>query len=166
MPRTALPLAVQTFATSREAKDFLVSRIVAEAQREGVSLSEIETKMLYFSETHWAPPDLMEVNQAFERDYDNAEYERKVAALIRNFRTDARKNNRDELDAWKQAVRTIRREDHYLLALISVADGASAVGEDQSQDVSGFRFLKLLGIAVAIFVVLAILVTGYRLIKR
>lgn len=114
---------MQTFATSREAKEFLVSRIVTEAQREGVPLSEIEAKMLYFSETHWAPPDFMEVNDAFERDYDNAEYEQKVAALIRNFRTDARKNNRDEFDAWKEAFNTLRSEDHYLLVLISIADG-------------------------------------------
>jgi hypothetical protein len=156
---------VQTFSTAREAKEFLVSRIVTEAQREGVSLSEIETKMLYFSETHWAPSDFMEVSAVFDRDYDQAEYEQKIAALIRNFRTDARKNNRDELDAWKQAVRTIRNEDHYLLALIGVADGAPAVGEEKSYVASGFRFLKLLAIAVAIFIVLALLVTGYLLIK-
>jgi hypothetical protein len=116
-------LAVQTFATTREAKEFLVSRIVTEAQREGVPLSEIETKMLYFSETHWAPPDFMEVNDAFERDYDSAEYEHKIGALIRNFRANARKNNRDEFDSWEEAVRMLRSEDHYLLVLIGVADG-------------------------------------------
>jgi hypothetical protein len=39
------------FLECAEAKEFLISRIVTEAQRENVPLSEIERKMLYFSET-------------------------------------------------------------------------------------------------------------------
>ena len=35
--------------STREAKDFVVSRIVEEAQREGTPLSELERKMLYVS---------------------------------------------------------------------------------------------------------------------
>jgi hypothetical protein len=46
------------FASAREAKQFLVAQIADEAQREGVSLSEIERKMLYFSETDWTLPDI------------------------------------------------------------------------------------------------------------
>jgi hypothetical protein len=54
---------INHFSTAREAKEFLVSEIVAEAQRKNVPLSEIERKMLYFSETGWTLPDIMEVNQ-------------------------------------------------------------------------------------------------------
>ena len=67
------------FANAREAKEFLVTRIVAEAQRESVSLSEVERKMLYFSETGWTLPDIMVVSDAFDRDYDQAKYEEKIA---------------------------------------------------------------------------------------
>jgi hypothetical protein len=42
---------VRTFDTKREALDFLVREIVAEAKREGVQLSKIERKVLYSSET-------------------------------------------------------------------------------------------------------------------
>jgi hypothetical protein len=38
---------MNAFRSGREAKEYLVSRIVAEAQRENVSLSEVERKMLY-----------------------------------------------------------------------------------------------------------------------
>jgi hypothetical protein len=110
---------VQTFATARDAKEFLVSRIVTEAQREGVPLSETERKMLYFSETAWTLPDIAEVSDAFDRDYDQARYEEKIGSLIRNLRTDSRINNRSDYDAWTEAVRTFQREDHYLLVLIS-----------------------------------------------
>jgi hypothetical protein len=88
---------VQTFATARDAKEFLVSRIIAESRREGVPLSEVETKMLYFSETAWTLPDIVEVNDAFDREYNQAEYEQKIRRLIRNLCTNARANNPEEL---------------------------------------------------------------------
>jgi hypothetical protein len=112
---------VRTFAAARDAKEFLVSRIITEAQREGVPLSETERKMLYFSETAWTLPDIAEVSDAFDRDYDQARYEEKIGSLIRNLRADSRKNNRSDYEAWTEAVRRIQREDHYLLALISAS---------------------------------------------
>jgi hypothetical protein len=81
------------FPTAREAEEFLVSGIVAEAQRENVPLSEVERKMLYFSETGCTLPDMMEINDAFDRDYDQDIYEKKVAHLIRNAAKRTRKEN-------------------------------------------------------------------------
>jgi len=46
------------FTSAREAKEFLVAKIAEEAQREGVPLSEVERKMLCFSETGWTLPDI------------------------------------------------------------------------------------------------------------
>jgi hypothetical protein len=51
------------FHSAREAKEFLISRIVEEARRENIPLSEVERKMLYFSETDWTLPDIMQVNE-------------------------------------------------------------------------------------------------------
>jgi hypothetical protein len=147
---------MKKFTTVRDAKEFLVSRIVTQAQRESVPLSEVEEKMLYFSETAWTLPDIAEVNDAFDRDYNQVKYEQKIGMLIRNFLDETRKNNRDEFEAWKEAVRTIRQEDHYLLVLIAAADA--------SPSMSGGRFLKLLALAfVAACVILAI---GYLFLKR
>jgi hypothetical protein len=84
---------VQQFADSREAKEFLVERILSQAERDGASLSEIERKMLYFSETAWTLPDIMEVNEEFDRRYDQDGYERKIAQLVRSIRS---KTTRDE----------------------------------------------------------------------
>ena len=80
-----------TFAATRDAKEFLASKIITEAQREGISLSETERKMLYFSETAWTLPDIADVSNAFDRDYDHARYEEKIRALARNFSADSRK---------------------------------------------------------------------------
>jgi hypothetical protein len=92
---------VQKFDTSRDAKEFLAGRIVAEAQRESVPLSEVERKMLYFSETAWTLPDIAEMNNAFDRDYSQ------------------------ELDTWTEAARILRREDHYLLVMLDAAGAPS-----------------------------------------
>ena len=70
------------FHSGREAKEFLVSRIVLEAQRENVLLSEVERKMLYFTESGWTLPDMPAVSEDFDRDYDQSKYEKKIAKLI------------------------------------------------------------------------------------
>jgi hypothetical protein len=74
--------------------------------------------MLYFSESGWAPPDSLEVSEAFDRDYDREEYEQKIGAVVRSFLIYARDKDRSSLDRWKDAVRTLKAEDHYLLVLI------------------------------------------------
>lgn len=42
---------MKAFHSGREAKEFLISELVAEAQRENVPLSEVERKMQYY--TKW-----------------------------------------------------------------------------------------------------------------
>ena len=58
------------FHSAREAKESLALRIAEQAQRDHVQLSEVEQKMLYFSETDWTLPDMTEVSEEFDRDYD------------------------------------------------------------------------------------------------
>jgi hypothetical protein len=106
------------FPTEREAKEFLVAKIVEEAQREGISLSEIERKMLYFSETGWTLPNIMDVNDEFDQNYDQNEYEKKVTRLARNLTKRLRQDNRDEYGSWADAVRTLSKGDHYILVMI------------------------------------------------
>ena len=71
------------FAGVRDAKEFLIAKIAEQAHLEGVPLSEIERKVLYFSETEWTPPDIAKVSEAFHREYDDKEYEERIARLIR-----------------------------------------------------------------------------------
>jgi hypothetical protein len=144
---------MQIFTGAKDAKEYLVAQIVAEAEREGVQLSETERKMMYFAESAWTLPDMPEVNEAFERDYDPSEYEAKIGALIRNCQTHIRKTSRDTFATWKQAVSLLRTEDHYLLVLIDAPSG-SANGSTDSRLVDR---LKLVATALAIvFVILAV----------
>ena len=107
------------FQSTREAKEYLVNRIVVEANRDGIPLSDLERKMLYFSEAAWTLPDMMAINNEFELTYDQREYESKIGRIVH--RIHARSATSD--NRWNEAVERLRSEDHYLLVLI---DGASS----------------------------------------
>lgn len=122
---------MSTFSTAREAKEFLIARIVAEAGRENIPLSEVERKMLYFSETGWTLPDIMEVNDEFDRQYNQNDYEKKIARLIHKDAVRLRKENPHEFATWNSAVRKLSKEDHYLSVMIERASvGRSGISDN------------------------------------
>jgi hypothetical protein len=107
---------------AREAKEFLISKIVAEAQRENVPLSETERKMLYFTESGWTLPDITQVYEQFDRECDQDEYEKKIARIVAKAYKYILRDSRDEYDKWWAAVRLLSREDHYISVLIGLTD--------------------------------------------
>jgi len=108
------------FGTIKSAKDYLVGRIVAEAERQGAALSKVEREMLYFSQDGVISKHMEEVNEEFERDYDEDEYEQKIAALVRCLESDS---TAEPQKKWDHAVLKLCEGDHYLLVLI---DGAAS----------------------------------------
>ena len=113
--------------TEREAKEYLAGRIVDEAKREGAPLSEVERKMLYFTESGWTLPDIMTVNEEFDRDYDQDVYEQKIGALVGKIQArDAALSERDQA-GWDDAVIKLSEGDHYLLVLIRSARSSTGV---------------------------------------
>ena len=145
---------MNSFTSVRDAKEFLVSRIVEEAQRESVSLSEIERKMLYFSESGWTLPDIMDISQQFDLTYDIEEYEKKIANLIRRAAKRARKQEPSEYRTWWDAIRILKRGDHYITVLI-VRSGIRPSGD----------LLKLWGTGFAvviIFTIVFLFLASYR----
>jgi hypothetical protein len=122
---------MKAFHSGREAKEFLVSELVTEAQRDKVPLTEVERKMLYFTESGWTLPDIMKVCEDFDREYDQAKYEKKIAKLVTKADRRIRKSSRDEYGRWRDAIRFLQREDHYISVMIRLA-GLRARG-DQSR---------------------------------
>lgn len=112
---------MQEFATEQEALDFLASRIAAEAERENLPLSEVERKMLYFSETGWTLPDMAKVSADFDQDYDQDEYERRIARLIAKITAEHHGHNDEEEEKWDAAVDKLSGSDHYLQVMLHAA---------------------------------------------
>jgi len=112
---------MQAFHGGREAKEFLISEIVAEAQHENAPLSEIERKMLYFTESGWTLPDMMKVSEDFDREYDQDKYEHKIANLVTKADGRMRKSSPNDYDRWWAAIRFLQREDHYISVMIRLS---------------------------------------------
>lgn len=140
------------FSNDREALDFIASRITDEAHRDGVSLSEVERKMLYFSETAWTLPDILDVSDEFDRNYDQNVYERKISQLIRKALTRLRKEGPEELGAWHEAIRRFSGQDRYLLVMVEQAGVGATFRPARAPRPPGDRW-RLFGTAV-VFVVL------------
>lgn len=108
-----------------EAKEFLVSRITEEASKCHVRLSEVERKMLYFSEGYPTLPDIMEVNAQFEAECDDEKYETKIRRLSRKaFRRD-QKESPEDVPLWREAVKVLNKEDHYIMVMLDVPRSAA-----------------------------------------
>jgi hypothetical protein len=111
---------------SADAKQFLIGPVIEEAELQQVSLSEVERKMLYFTEVSPSLPDICDVNAEFERNYDAGEYEEKVAALLKNARDRDGRTSSDRKQDWKDALNALKKEDHYILVMVRQAFGAGS----------------------------------------
>jgi hypothetical protein len=146
--RTERP--AQRFRSIREAKEYLASLIAQEAERNGTRLTEVERKMLYFSESGWTLPDMKKVSAEFDRDYDQDQYEEKIASVVRRIQTVLLNENAQDLASWNEALEKLSDGDHYLLVLADAAKPAAPKGN--------VRILKV----ALIFLAIAILNFWFR----
>lgn len=129
---------------TKQAKDFLVLRTAEQAARESVPLSEAEKKMMYFTESDATSCDNpVELNEDFEAQYDTAEYETKISRLLHHAYDRLKLADPEGKRTWDQAIRTLRKGDHYFLVLWDITPGS----EHPTRD-----FLKLLGVGMLIAV--------------
>jgi len=116
-----------SFKNSMEAKEFLVYRIVKEAERRHVPLSETERKMLHFSESCPTLPDMAEIAERFESECDDEKYEKKISKLARSAYRRDRKESPETARLWKEAIKVLQKEDHYILVMLDVPRSAGDV---------------------------------------
>jgi hypothetical protein len=133
----------------REAKDFLVQQTAEQAALESVPLSDLEKRMIYFTESGECPEDPIALNDAFEATYDTEEYEKKISRLLRHARARLKKENPSSARTWDEAVQELCTGDHYLLVLLDHAP----IGYAPSQRLFGWSFWKLLGAGILILVI-------------
>ena len=66
---------------SESAKEFLLSKVLTQAGEDGILLSDLERRMLSFSEGT-ASADDIEAAEQFDNEYDSDAYEAKIARLL------------------------------------------------------------------------------------
>ncbi len=142
-----------------EAKQFLVNRIAEEAKREGAPLNEVEMSMLGFAESE-ASFRAMELARTFEHDYDDKEYEDRIARLARAvYDRDLEAGKKAE---WDGALDELAAEDMYLFVMLERAGLVKTTTHLMLPD-----WRLLIGLAPALVcVALAILVAATPLAAR
>jgi len=101
----------------REAKDFLVKQAIEQARLEGLPLSELERRMMYFTEGSDAVEDPVSLNEEFEKQYDPTEYEAKLRKLLGNAYKRLKTESPASITEWNKAIEALQEGDHYLLVL-------------------------------------------------
>jgi len=103
--------------TIESAKEFLLSKLSAQAEHDGASLDDIEKRMFLFSEAS-GDPDL-DAQEAFDAKYDDKAYETKVAKLLRKaYASDKQANG---AEGWRDALKALERQDFYGLVMMDAA---------------------------------------------
>ncbi len=133
---------------SKEAKDFLVGQTAQQAAIEGVPLSDLEKRMMYFTEFDGSCENPVQLNEEFEAQYDTAEYEAKIAGLLRNAYKRIKLEGAPTKHQWDAAIEKLSEGDHYILVLWR----ASPKSEHPTRD-----FLIYVGIGI---LVLFLIVAG------
>ena len=143
------------------AKEFLISRVIQQANSEHVPLSEVEKKMLHFTEVHPTLPDIYDINAEFERDYNSDEYETKIAHLLKNARLRDGEESPAREREWKDALDALKKEDHYILVMVGQAFefGPASGGEHRVRDL---LIYVLAGIGIVLFIFLKAFLKGRR----
>lgn len=101
-----------------EAKDVLVNEIAGQASLESDPLSDLERRMLYFTESGDCPEDFLKLNDAFEAEYDTSEYEKKISGLAKRAYQRLKSENSAGLQVWHQAVKKLSQGDHYIMVMV------------------------------------------------
>ena len=139
---------------TKEAKDFLVNQAVEQATLDGISLSDVEKRMMYFSESAGSMEELTSLNDEFESKYDSAEYETKISSLLQHAYRRLKTENPAAVGTWDDAIRALRKGDHYILVMWDSKAGRERPPHDT---------LKLVGTALLIVAVAMLLIlTGIR----
>ena len=111
------------FITQAEAKKFFIERITAQAAVDEIALSEAERQMLAWSEAEMPFETALQLQNSFEAETTDAEFEVKIAALIRQAYVRDISLDPDAKKSYRAAYRVLQEGDHYILIMIDKALG-------------------------------------------
>src|SRR3954471_12238041 len=108
-----------------EAKSFLVQQVAEQAHRQGIPLSDLEKRMMQFTESSDAVENPIALNEEFEEHYDTSAFERKIALLLAQAYRRLKKESPDTAQIWDACIRTLKKGDHYILVMWRLRSSSS-----------------------------------------
>ncbi len=106
------------------AKAFFVNKIIQQAEHEGAPLSKAQRYMLSWSETEPSFVVDIELSEQCEAEIPQPEYEKKIQGLIERMYKRDIETNKDLKETYKEAYKTLKQRDHFILIMISEAIGS------------------------------------------
>lgn len=137
----------------REAKDFLVDQAAQQAAVDGIPLSDLEKRMMYFSESDPTCEDPLTLDDEFEAQHSAEEYEPKIAGLLKRAYSRIRKDDPGRKGTWDEAIRELKKGDHYILVLWSIRPPSEHPIRDFFAPIG-------IGVVIAFFIAIAIFIFG------
>jgi len=136
-----------------EAKDFLVDQTAQQAAIDGVPFSDLEKRMMYFSESDPTGEDPIKLNSEFEEQYNSKEYEPKIARLLKQAYARLKNENSNEKEKWDDAFRELKKGDHYISVLWDIGPPSERTARD--------FFIQIgIGVAIAFLIAIGIFIFG------
>ncbi|MDQ1389288.1 MAG: hypothetical protein QOF56_2742 [Acidobacteriaceae bacterium] len=135
------------------AKQFLITRVIEEAQAEQVHLTAVEIKMLYFTEAQPMTPDMVQAVTEFEGRDLSEEYEDKIVALLKSARNRDLAQSQSYREMWTEAVAALEHEDHYILVMVYSAFPEHRKSLLPAPPVRDYVIYVVIGIAVVLAIV-------------
>ena len=106
------------FKDQNDAKSFLVERIVNQAEYEGTNLSQPEQYMLAWSESDPSFVQNEKLNEQFEEEITQKEYEDKIQGLIKRVYQRDVSSSPDAKGIYRDAYQILSKGDHYILVML------------------------------------------------
>jgi hypothetical protein len=138
---------VPVHMTAKAAKDFLVQQVAAQATLEQMPLSDVEKRMMYFTESDPSScSDPVGLNDEFEAEYETSQYEAKMSRLLQHAYKRLKAENSEGKRSWDEAISTLKKGDHYLLLLWGQSHSSSSSSDDPGNKVITYGGLFVVGI--------------------
>ena len=112
------------FLSQTPAKEFFISKVLQEAEQQGLVLSKAEKYMLAWSESDPSFVIDNELNEQFEKEITQAEFEKKIQALIKQAYEKDISKDKHMKETYRTAYKALRQGDHFILVMIDDAIGS------------------------------------------
>lgn len=112
-----------------KAKKFFIDKVLLQAQKEHVILSEAERYMLSWTEDRgkdFSPNQ--DLTDKFEDEITQDAFEKKIAGLLCNAYVNDAQNDKQQKKTYQDALRALREGDHYIavMAEMAIKEGGAA----------------------------------------
>ena len=111
------------FLSQAPAKEFFISKVLKEAEHDGILLSKAEKYMLEWSESDPSFVIDNELNEQFEKEITQAEFEKKIQTLIKQAYEKDISKDKDMKETYRTAYKALKQGDHFILVMINDAIG-------------------------------------------